>query len=96
MTFYQYILLQLRCISGTERIFGSLQREITEGMRAILVDWLIDVTDEYLIQTSTLFLTVHLIDKVICRIPVQKNRFQLIGCACLLIASKMEEVQVIC
>eukprot|EP01041_Mallomonas_annulata_P002763 gene2763-5446_t len=69
------------------------QPEVTETMRAILVDWLVEVADEYHIQSNTLFLTVHLVDCILFISPVWKKEFQLLGCACLIIASKLHEQQ---
>ena len=62
-------------------------------MRAVLVDWLMEISDEYVINPNTLFLTIHLIDQVLTIMPIKKLQFQLLGCACLVIASKMEEIQ---
>lgn len=45
-------------------------------------------------QTQTLFLTVDLLDKMLLLIPVKKAQFQLLGCACLFVASKFEEIEV--
>ena len=43
--------------------YMSKQPDITGSMRAILVDWLVEVGEEYKLQTETLFLAVSYIDR---------------------------------
>jgi len=60
--------------------------------RMVLVDWLIDVVEQEQLQTSTLHMCVHLIDQSLLKQSFTSRNFQLLGCACLLIASKLDEV----
>ncbi len=39
------------------------QKDINEKMRAILIDWLIDVHLKFRLVNETMFLTVNLIDR---------------------------------
>jgi hypothetical protein len=39
------------------------QADVTESMRAILIDWLIDVHYKFKLLPETLFITVNLIDR---------------------------------
>ena len=39
------------------------QPDITHTMRGILVDWLVEVSEEYKLQTETLYLAVSYIDR---------------------------------
>ena len=39
------------------------QPDITMNMRQILVDWLVEVSEEYKLQTETLHLAVNYIDR---------------------------------
>jgi cyclin-A len=39
------------------------QKDITPHMRAILVDWLIEVAEEYKLSSETLYLAVSYIDR---------------------------------
>ena len=43
--------------------YMSKQPDITHSMRAILVDWLVEVAEEYKLQTETLYLAVSYIDR---------------------------------
>ncbi|KAE8728226.1 Cyclin-A2-1 [Hibiscus syriacus] len=69
-----------------------IQQDITESMRAILVDWLVEVSEEYKLVPDTLYLTVYLIDRFLSRDYIERKRLQLLGITCMLIASKYEEI----
>ena len=68
------------------------QPNINERMRAILVDWLIEVHLKFKLVPETLYLCVNLIDRYLSVKEVQRPKLQLVGVACLLIASKYEEI----
>ena len=74
--------------------FALRQPELDEGMRCALLEWLADVSLEYKMQISTYFLAVKLLDRVLMQLPIRKTKFQLLGCACLMIAGKLEEMEV--
>ena len=61
-------------------------------MRAILVDWLIDVHKKFKLRPQTLFMCCSLIDRILEIVSVAKHRFQLLGITALFIASKYEEI----
>eukprot|EP00794_Sanderia_malayensis_P007496 gene7496-8327_t len=68
------------------------QQDINHSMRTILVDWLIEVGEEFSIRDQTLFLTVSYIDRFLSVMSVVRTKLQLVGTACMLLASKFEEV----
>lgn len=68
------------------------QVEIQDRMRAILIDWLIEVHLKFTLLPETLYLAVNLIDRFLERVGVRKNQLQLVGMTCLFIASKYEEI----
>ncbi|CAF0759083.1 unnamed protein product [Rotaria sp. Silwood1] len=68
------------------------QTELTWDMRAILIDWLSEVADEYKLFSETLHLAVNFIDRFLSRMSVTKSKFQLIGTTALYLAAKCEEV----
>ncbi|KAG4129494.1 hypothetical protein ERO13_D09G084200v2 [Gossypium hirsutum] len=70
----------------------TIQRDITQSMRGILVDWLVEVSEEYKLVPDTLYLTVHLIDWFLSKNYIERQRLQLLGITCMLIASKYEEI----
>lgn len=62
-------------------------------MRAILLDWLIEVCEVYKLHRETYFLTVDYLDRYLStKENISKNQLQLIGITCLFIASKVEEI----
>jgi hypothetical protein len=68
----------------------SRQVHLTGGMRAILVDWLIEVQQNFELHHETLYLAVALTDLFLAQQTVSKDRLQLLGATALLVASKFE------
>lgn len=73
-------------------LYMEAQPHINERMRAILVDWLVEVHLKFKLVPETLYLTVNLIDRCLERMEVSRAKLQLVGVTCLLIASKYEEI----
>ncbi|KAL5729425.1 hypothetical protein ACHQM5_002380 [Ranunculus cassubicifolius] len=76
----------------TPNYMQTLQRDITESMRGILVDWLVEVSEEYKLTSDTLYLSIYLIDCFLSLNYIERQRLQLLGITCILIASKYEEI----
>ncbi|XP_074577002.1 G2/mitotic-specific cyclin-2-like [Curcuma longa] len=74
--------------------YMSQQFDINEKMRAILVDWLIEVHYKFELMDETLFLTVNIIDRFLARQTVVRKKLQLVGVTAMLLACKYEEVSV--
>lgn len=55
--------------------------------REILVDWLVEVAEEYKLVSDTLYLTISHVDRYLSWHVVDKSKLQLIGVCCMLIAS---------
>ncbi|KAK9923270.1 hypothetical protein M0R45_031699 [Rubus argutus] len=70
----------------------TIQQDITKSMRGILIDWLVEVSEEYKLVPDTLYLTVYLIDWFLSKNYIERQRLQLLGITCMLIASKYEEI----
>ncbi|XP_015897952.3 G2/mitotic-specific cyclin S13-7 [Ziziphus jujuba] len=68
------------------------QPEINEQMRAILVDWLIDVHRKFELSPETFYLTVNIIDRFLAVKTVPRRELQLVGISAMLTASKYEEI----
>jgi cyclin A len=58
----------------------------------MLVDWLVEVVDEFQLGQETLFLAVTLLDRFMSVKPVLCCQLQLLGITCLWVAAKYEEV----
>ena len=69
------------------------QVEINNRMRAIVVNWMIEVHDRFKLLPDTLFLSVIIFDRYMSVVKnIKKQRLQLIGVTSLLIACKYEEI----
>jgi len=70
----------------------SVQQDVNEKMRAILVDWLVEVHSKFKLLPETIFLTINLIDWYLMTEKVSRDKLQLVGVASMLIATKYEEI----
>ncbi|XP_067622009.1 G1/S-specific cyclin-E [Eurosta solidaginis] len=62
-------------------------------MRAILLDWLIEVCEVYKLHRETYYLAVDYLDRYLSvQKNIQKTHLQLIGITCLFVAAKVEEI----
>uniref|UniRef100_F7B8E5 Cyclin A1 n=1 Tax=Ornithorhynchus anatinus TaxID=9258 RepID=F7B8E5_ORNAN len=68
------------------------QPDITEAMRTILVDWLVEVGEEYKLRAETLYLAINYLDRFLSCMSVLRGKLQLVGTAAILLASKYEEI----
>jgi hypothetical protein len=83
----------------TYLVFGKRnhdkQPHINTKMRAILIDWLIEVHYKFKLFESTLYLTVNIVDRFLDNSHHTSRRdLQLVGVTALLIASKYEELYI--
>lgn len=70
----------------------SRQHDITHGMRSILVDWLVEVSDEFNLNPQTLYQAVSITDRFLSTTSVLRAKLQLVGSTSVYIASKLEEI----
>ncbi|KAK2098136.1 G2/mitotic-specific cyclin-B2 [Saguinus oedipus] len=61
-------------------------------MRAILVDWLVQVHSKFRLLQETLYMCIAIMDRFLQVQPVSRKRLQLVGITALLLASKYEEI----
>uniref|UniRef100_A0A3Q3FYZ3 G2/mitotic-specific cyclin-B2 n=1 Tax=Kryptolebias marmoratus TaxID=37003 RepID=A0A3Q3FYZ3_KRYMA len=66
--------------------------EITASMRALLVDWLVQVHAKFQLLQETLYLTVAILDRFLQVQPVSRRKLQLAGITAMLLACKYEEI----
>ncbi|XP_068781999.1 G2/mitotic-specific cyclin-B1 [Struthio camelus] len=67
-------------------------QEITGNMRAILIDWLVQVQMKFRLLQETMYMTVAIIDRFLQDNTVSKKMLQLVGVTAMFIASKYEEM----
>lgn len=65
----------------------KVQKDITVNMRSVLVDWLVEVAEEYKLHPDTLYLTISYIDRFLSVNALNRQRLQLLGVSSMLIAS---------
>ncbi|KAI4321057.1 hypothetical protein MLD38_034478 [Melastoma candidum] len=70
----------------------KIQKDVTANMRGILVDWLVEVAEEYKLLSDTLYLSISYIDKYLSSNVINRQKLQLLGVSAMLIASKYEEI----
>lgn len=72
--------------------YMNKQPDITHGMRAILIDWLVEVAEEFKLEPETLYLAVSITDRFLSCMSVVRSKLQLVGTAGAYLASKFEEI----
>ena len=70
----------------------AVQQDVNAHMRGILVDWLVEVAQEYKLVSETLFLAVNYIDRFLSCEVAPRRKLQLVGITCMLVAAKYEEI----
>lgn len=85
-------LKQLEQVNRAKHSYLKQQQDITSTMRSILVDWLVEVSEEYKLHTETLYLAVNYTDRFLSKMSVLRGKLQLLGTAAMYIAAKYEEI----
>ncbi|XP_068954270.1 G2/mitotic-specific cyclin-B2 isoform X3 [Petaurus breviceps papuanus] len=67
-------------------------KDINGRMRAILVDWLVQVHSKFHLLQETLYMCIAIMDRFLQVQPVSRKKLQLVGVTALLLASKYEEI----
>lgn len=70
---------------------GRGETTVTRTMRAILVDWMVEIQENFELNHETLYMAVKLTDLYLDRVPVSKENLQLVGSTALFVASKFDE-----
>lgn len=63
------------------------QPDINDNMRSVLVDWLVEVSEEYKLHSETLCLAVQYIDRFLSYMSVVRAKLQLVGTTAMFVAS---------
>lgn len=73
--------------------FSTIQQNLNEYMRGILLDWMMEVCAEFTLKRETFYMAVSHLDRFLSSFgPIQKNEFQLVGLVSMYIAAKIEEI----
>lgn len=74
---------------------AKFQPQITHSMRAILLDWMMELCFDLRLKRETLYCAANHVDRYLSNTPnLLSGELQLVGVAALLLAAKMEEVNV--
>ncbi|XP_067297862.1 G2/mitotic-specific cyclin-B2 isoform X1 [Pseudorasbora parva] len=90
------IYVYLQSLEGQQSVRPRYMRgyDINGRMRALLVDWLIQVHSRFQLLQETLYMTVAILDRFLQVQPVTRKKLQLVGVTAMLIACKYEEMYV--
>ena len=72
--------------------YYNFQYEINPNMRAVLIDWLIDLNRKLNFQEETLINAIYIMDSYLSKKFIKKIYFQLLGVTSLMISSKINEI----
>nr|XP_037285226.1 G2/mitotic-specific cyclin-B3-like [Rhipicephalus microplus] len=67
------------------------QEELSVGMRSVLVDWMVEVQENFELNHETLYLAVKCVDRYLSLEPCSKARLQLLGATALFVSAKFDE-----
>ncbi|XP_028262250.1 G2/mitotic-specific cyclin-B3 isoform X2 [Parambassis ranga] len=71
--------------------YMTRQPSLNAEMRAILIDWLVEVQENFELYHETLYLAVTMADHFLSKTVVLREMLQLVGSTTMLLASKFEE-----
>lgn len=67
------------------------QEELSVGMRSVLVDWMVEVQENFELNHETLYLAVKSVDRYLSLQLCSKAKLQLLGATALFVAAKFDE-----
>lgn len=69
------------------------QPNLNWKMRALLIDWMMEVSSEFGLHRETFYLSINYLDRYVSTINnIEKRNYQLIGTTALYVACKIEEI----
>ncbi|KAI8016462.1 hypothetical protein LOK49_LG05G02601 [Camellia lanceoleosa] len=85
---------KIESCSSVSTSYTPQQSDINEKMRAVLIDWLVEVHHKFELRDKMLFLTVNITDRFLAQQGVAQKKLQLVGLVTMLLVCKYEEVLV--
>ncbi|KAD6453324.1 hypothetical protein R6Q59_015166 [Mikania micrantha] len=87
-----YKFYKLSETEGGLQDYMNSQPDLNAKMRAILIDWLIEVHRKFNLMPESLYLTINIVDRYLSVKKVPRRELQLVGISAMLIACKYEEI----
>ncbi|KAK1418911.1 hypothetical protein QVD17_28062 [Tagetes erecta] len=87
-----YKFYKLSETEGGLQDYMNSQPDLNAKMRAILIDWLIEVHRKFDLMPESLYLTINIVDRYLSVKRVPRKELQLVGISSMLIACKYEEI----
>jgi len=86
-----YLIMREMEYAPDPHYFETKQTHITWIMRAILLDWMMEVCMEFTLKRETFHYAVNYVDRYLLAVPnIQKWELQLVGVTAMYLASKVE------
>jgi len=91
---YEYMRMMERAQSVKKDYLGGKTGVIIPKMRSVLVEWLVEVHQQFALLQETLYLSVAVLDRYmqVAAEKVPRKHLQLVGVTAMFIASKYEEM----
>ena len=91
MRFLNSVIIFANQMEATRRPRSDYMEKVQDGltpkMREVLVAWLVEVAEEFKLVSDTLFLSISYVDLFLSSNALSRNKLQLLGVSCVLIAS---------
>ncbi|KAK2174850.1 hypothetical protein NP493_773g00000 [Ridgeia piscesae] len=86
---FSYYKERETCFPVTDYL--TWQSDLAPGMRAVLVDWLVEIQENFELNHETLYLAVKLVDLYLSKARTKRERLQLVGATALFSSCKFDE-----
>lgn len=80
---------QKELVMKTEKYMPK-QKDLTDKMRSVLVDWMVEVQQNFELNHETLYLAVKFVDHYLMNKTITRARFQLLGLTAVFVACKLD------
>ncbi|GFS07699.1 G1/S-specific cyclin-D2 [Elysia marginata] len=71
--------------------FNCVQTDIQSYMRKMVTEWMAEVCSEQRMEEEVFPLSVNYLDRFLCLRDIKRTQLQLLGAACMFLASKLKE-----
>jgi hypothetical protein len=93
LSFYKGLVEKENDYLPDPNCFDARQPNLSPKMRAILLDWMMEVCSEFTLKRETFHLAMSYVDRFVSNHPcIKKQEFQLVGLSAMYLAAKTEEI----